>query len=293
MSISDNDDLSTQKWKASRINQRSYQASAGEHSNKEQPTYKYYLQILLTNVILSTPACKLNLPKPVLMTKSLHTLSIPLALALMLSTGSASATLFDFTPANLNVTGNSVYNTLAMTQEGIELEMSAYIINNDGLGVISSSLLVAGDDVGIYVSTSDNLGVVMASGDLHSIDGGNSSTTDLDEGILFSFTQLVSLEYASFDLFTGDDDFNLTVDGVLQLYDFNATDTSTLAYQASGEPNEFYFSNIIGQEFLFWADAGNDEFRIGRLEVQAVPEPSTWLLLGIGLIGISNTKRRK
>ncbi len=203
-----------------------------------------------------------------------------------LITGTASAALFDFTPGNFDVAGNQSYNLVGMELDGLRLEISSYVIENDGLGTIASMAMVSGDGLGVYVSRRNNLGVTIASGDYHSMDGGNASRTDLDEGLLFSFDKMVSLDYINFDLFSGDDDFNLTVDGELQLLDFNGLDRSFLASQVAGQSDEFNFFNITGQEFIFWADAANDEFRIDSLAVSAVPGPSVSFLLGVGFAGM-------
>ncbi len=210
--------------------------------------------------------------------------------------GTASATLLDFTPSNLSVTGGNTYDSVGMTVDGIAVSVSAYTIENDGNGNISSSSQITGTGIGVYVSDSNNMGVEShpsSSVDSHSMDGGSStSTSDPDEGLLFSFNQVVSLSYINFDSFGGSDDFNLTVDGILKLVDFDGGSTSQFASQVTGEPDEFNFSDISGTEFLFWADSDSDKFRIDRMTVHAIPEPTTLLLFGVGLIGLCLVRRK-
>lgn len=72
----------------------------------------------------------------------------------------------------------------------------------------------------------------------------------------------------------GTDDFNLTVDGTLRLQD------------VSPNPNDFaelrdlWFSvNHTGFEFLIWADAADDDFRVAALQVTQIPEPASSALM--------------
>ena len=127
--------------------------------------------------------------------------------------------------------------------------------------------------------------------DIHSMDGGTCSTTcssspsDPDEGLLFVFPHAVQLRYINFDYFstTGSDDFNLTVDGTTRLVDYNSTAAADpLVTNVTGQIDEYYFNNLVGTEFLFWADANSDSFRIDRFTI--VPEPATALLLTGGLL---------
>lgn len=205
-------------------------------------------------------------------------------------------TEFDFTPSNLGVVSSQTYTTVGMNVNGINLDITAYNVDNDNAGVVSSltqlTTISQQQEQGVYVSGSNNIGVVDGeSGDSHSMGGG--STTTLDEGLLFIFDQEVSLNYINFDKFSGSgDDFNLTVDGITKLVDFGAHDSTSLASQVSGQHDEYNFYNITGTEFLFWADGSSDSFRIDRLHVSAVPAPASILLLVSGLIGFGFARRK-
>lgn len=204
----------------------------------------------------------------------------------------ASATwVFDFDADNLGVADSTAYNSLSMTVDGLTVDISAYTIVNDGSGNISSMTKLTGNGVGVYVSGGHNLGVVSStSGDSHSLDGGYTAG-DPDEGIMFSFSRSVSLEYINFDKFHlhQSDDFNLTVDGKKVLTDFHGSHSSPLASQVPGEYDEYSFNNIQGKEFLFWADSDSDSFRIDEIHVS---EPLSVLLFGMGLLGLGLQRRR-
>jgi hypothetical protein len=202
----------------------------------------------------------------------------------------ATATTFDFNYSKLSVSPGSTQSSVEMTADGIAVEVKAYSIENNGSGLIFNKTELGNSNTGVYVSSSasGNLGVRSNTyGDGTSLDGGSGSG-DLDEGLLFTFDTLVHLDYINFDHFTSGnaDDFNLTVDGVLLLYDFNANDSSSLVTNVVGEFDEYNFQGIIGKEFLFWADGNSDSFRIDEIEVSAVPVPAAVWLMSSGLLGL-------
>jgi len=209
----------------------------------------------------------------------------------------ASATLLDFSYLNLDVDASSTQNSVNMTAEGLTVNVTAYTIENDGLGNISSLSQLTGDSSGVFVSgsASGNLGVRSYAGEGTLLDGG-STASDSDEGLLFSFSELVSFDFIDFDYFTetGGDNFNLTVDGVTILLnaDSNNPSDSSLINPISGKSDEFIFSSLIGKEFLFWADENSDSFYIDKIQVTAVPAPATLLLFIIGVLGLPLWKKK-
>lgn len=213
-------------------------------------------------------------------------------------TGASSAALFDLNATNFGVTGGVVYDSVGMASGGISVDIGALSIDNDDAGNISgtNSLSVG---LGVYVSssTSGNVGVKSnLTTDGSNMDGGSvGDTDDLDEGLLFTFDQTVRLDLINFDSFTSSssDDFNLTVDGVLVLLDYNANDTSALVNNDLVQFDQYTFNNITGTKYLFWADSNTDSFRIDRLEVTAVPVPAAAWLFGSGLLGLVGVARRK
>jgi len=216
--------------------------------------------------------------------------------AAMAQSAYAMPTVFDFTASNLGVADSTAYNSVGMTVDGISLGITAYTIDNDGNGNISNMTQVTGNGAGVYVSSSENLGVFLGgNNDGHSMDGGDpGSNTDFDEGLMFIFDQQVTLTYVNFDNWGVSDDFNLTVDGITKLVDYHATHAATsFVSPVSGQADEYAF-DLTGTEFLFWADGDSDSFRIDYLEVSAVtgnvPVPAPLFLLSAGLIGLGYSR---
>ncbi len=224
----------------------------------------------------------------------------------LLTIQGASALSMDFSPSNLAVSGSNAYSTVGMTVNGIHVDVTAFTIENSATGAIINKTQINSAGAGVYVSGSNNLGVssnASTNVDSHDLDGG-SSDPDFDEGLLFSFNRIVTLNYINFDNFTNGDDFNLTVDGVNRLIDFSSINSSSLASAVAGQEDEFNFSGISGRDFLFWADGNTDSFRIDRMDVVAVdaavggamdniPEPGSIMLLSIGLISFAFFRKKQ
>jgi len=204
----------------------------------------------------------------------------------------ATAATFDFSYTNLGVSGGATHTSVGMSDNGIDVEVQAYTIDNDGAGNINNKSLINSAHRGVYVSSrnSGNLGVRSRFSDSNSLDGGHRSY-DPDEGLLFSFDSLVSLEYINFDYFYNDT-FNLTVDGVSTLFNINRNSVSPLVSGVPSEADEFYFFNITGKEFLFWADDNSARFRIDTLKVSAVPIPAALFLFAPALLAFFGFRRK-
>lgn len=197
------------------------------------------------------------------------------------------------------------YNSVAWTVSGIAVTVTAHeVINDDngnltGIGIgnpVSGGVWV---DHNILQGNNDGLGAKSYPSD--SIDGlldGSESTNSNgefihDDGLLFSFARTVELTFLNLDNFPGsnsDDDFNLIVDGVSFLVDFDTGEFSPLV-SSTIDNDKFNFTGIRGKEFLIWSDGANDEFLIDEIKIQ-VPEPATLFLLVSGLAATSFRRKK-
>ncbi len=213
----------------------------------------------------------------------------------------ASATLFnfgmnssDFTTQNSAITYGNVVDGASMSLNGIQLDLTPVLVNIDthALTSLPSAEYTSG---GMWVGY-DSLGVTTTGGGTH-IDGGNPY-----EGILFTFDHAVSLDSITFNAFDtvstpgtnywNDDGFNLLVNGNNIMKDVRSLDTNSYI-DGWGAGDQPLFTGVTGTQFVVWADNSYDRFRVDRLSVSAVPEPSVLALFGLGLLGISVMIRRQ
>jgi hypothetical protein len=130
----------------------------------------------------------------------------------------------------------------------------------------------------------DGLGVV--SGTLF-----EASEITTGESIVLTFNQTVNLTSLQFSywenpfLGIGGDDATLTGGG--KVFDLGKTSNTS-----SGVLNVFSFSNLSGNKFTIKADGGS--FRLAGVTVApAIPEPSTYALMGLGLACMAFVARRR
>lgn len=213
------------------------------------------------------------------------------ALGLSFAASSANAALIvDFEAAPF-ADGSTSQNVVYDLGLGRTLTISVFTIDdNDGDGNIFARTQVL-DPWGVYKGTT-GLGAEINNNDSGSLDGadGNGSGDDFDEGILFSFnfdTELLGINFGSWH---SDDDFNLEVDGVNLMHDVGAFDTNSFI-DFTPEDDKFVFQNVLGRNFLVWADGDSDSFRIDDIVVNDVPEPSAIALLGLSLLLLGRVKR--
>jgi len=229
--------------------------------------------------------------------KRVNLVSVLILTLSALSVSVSYASTFDFTEANLSKSAGSAYSSVGMSSDGLDLTVQAYRIYNDGNGNITNKRLIneAGNThLGVYLESNaghgDSLGVWSGNGGGNLI-GGSSTSTYADEGLLFTFSQKVSLDYINLDYFNlgndRSDDFNITVDGITFIVDYWAgAALNPYVTSTDGQQDHFLFSGLVGKEFLIWADGGSDTFTISDLKVSAVPLPAAIWLMGPALFGI-------
>ena len=155
-------------------------------------------------------------------------------------------------------------------------------------------------DFGVYKG-STGLGVKSHQNDGSHLDGGSSSELDdLDEGLLFSFSEDVYFIDFWATYLTENDDFNFSL--VTFLTD-STIETRDVFLDIAGLPPVIYngqdeYSDVIaldpnakGKHFMIWVDGNDDDARISHVGITQVPEPGVLLLLSFAILLLTVRKR--
>lgn len=189
------------------------------------------------------------------------------ALALAPAVALATAPTFDFYLDGGAGLIDTVGNSQTFASGGIGLTVTAKQSNG-------SAAQVANRWDGLGVSGSSFLGIPDA-GEIVS-----------GESLILTFNKVVTLTGLQLSLWDRlIDDATLTVGS--KTIDLGASSSSGLVV------NEFSFSNLSGTQFVIKGNGLLTSFRLAGVTVNAVPEPSTWALMGLGLAGLAFARARR
>jgi hypothetical protein len=189
------------------------------------------------------------------------------ALALAPAAALATAPTFDFYLDGGAGLIDTVGNSQTFASGGIGLTVTAKQSNG-------SAAQVANRWDGLGVSGSSFLGIPDA-GEIVS-----------GESLILTFNKVVTLTGLQLSLWDRlIDDATLTVGS--KTIDLGASSSSGLVV------NEFSFSNLSGTQFVIKGNGLLTSFRLAGVTVNAVPEPGTWALMGLGLAGLAFARARR
>jgi hypothetical protein len=187
-----------------------------------------------------------------------------------------------------------VQESFNFQQAGVNLTIQAWVtnVNTDQKTLQPWSQLVG--DFGVYKG-STGLGVISNDEDGSDLDGGRSANTDdLDEGLLFSFSEQVNFLGFVAGSLSDNDDLNLAVVDFISPTQLLLTDVFVDVGSAYEEDIFDVFPGIIGRHFMVWVDSNDDDdVRIIDTAFIKVPEPTTLSLFGLALIFINNRRSRQ
>ena len=211
-----------------------------------------------------------------------------MSVSLLMLTTTASAGYIDFTGKN-----EGVADEFSFMQEGITLTISAWTTNVRSDSDLALDQIVVTPwqrlfgPYGVYKGSS-GLGVISSDTDGSHLDGGEyTNLDDLDEGLLFVFSEQVNFWGFAADYLSSNDDLNLSTVNFLSPTAIETTDIF-VDREADSEGYEgFPISPVLGSAFMVWVDGEDDDVRIADTYVTKVPEPNTLMLFSLVLIGMA------
>lgn len=151
----------------------------------------------------------------------------------------------------------------------------SYSVGGIGLTVTAKKSTGAAADV---ASRWDGLGVSSSWIDANEITSG--------ESLVLTFNKSVNLTGLQFSLWEDLlDDAVLTGGG--KTIDLGGMNSSGLIV------SQLTFSNLTGTQFTIKGDGLLSSFRLAGVTVNAIPEPGTWALMGLGLVGLALVRARR
>jgi len=214
---------------------------------------------------------------------------VVLILALLVSNTSQAnlISVIDFTGHN-----EGVEQSFDFAIDGVSVNVSAWNANVKSNQKFKKKWRQVDSNYGVYKG-STGLGVKSNEKDGVDLDGGkkNRFKKDPDEGLLFEFSELVNF-YGFFASDLGsDDDINLSLVEFISPGVIKTTDIFVDIGSDEDEDLFGVFPGVQGLAFMVWVDGKTDDVRIDDIGFTRVPEPSTLLLLALGIIGVRFRKK--